>query len=281
MSKNLFKKRQVLIVTKHGKSSVIGPAFENAFDLKVNISSVFDTDTLGTFTGEINRIDDAVSTLRKKCEMGMAAENYDLAVCTEASFGPHPSVFFMPAHEEWMMLKDLKNNLEIIEKELVTDTNFSHQKIENLNDLEKFAQKIGFPHAGVILKFSNDDSKFFIKDSATWAELTRNYETYQFTHQCDAETDMRAMNNPKRMQVIEQLTKKLIAKINSLCPSCNTPGFGVIKAEKGLPCELCGSPTRSTYYFLKGCQDCDYTEKQMYPHEKTTEDPMYCDYCNP
>ncbi|MFZ9719179.1 MAG: DUF6671 family protein [Chitinophagaceae bacterium] len=29
------------------------------------------------------------------------------------------------------------------------------------------------------------------------------------------------------------------------------------------------------------CSHCGYRKKDVYPHEKTTEDPMYCDRCNP
>jgi hypothetical protein len=41
------------------------------------------------------------------------------------------------------------------------------------------------------------------------------------------ETDMRAMYNPSRMTVIQNATKKLVEKINSCCPNCNIPGFGI------------------------------------------------------
>lgn len=280
MNSHLFKGRRALIVSKHEKEKVIAPAFEKSFGLKLYTSS-FDTDTLGTFTGEIERSDDALTTLRKKCTLGMTIENFDLAIATEASFGSHPMIFFMPAHEEWMMFKDLKNNLEIVEKTLVTDTNFSHQKIENQNDLKNFANKIGFPQAGIILKFSNENSKFFVKDLTTLEELIHHFESNQAKFECHAETDMRAMNNPKRMQVIEHLSHKLIEKINCHCPNCKTPGFGVIKAEKGLPCELCLMPTQSTLYLLKVCQVCDHSEKQMFPNNKKYEEPMYCDNCNP
>jgi hypothetical protein len=45
------------------------------------------------------------------------------------------------------------------------------------------------------------------------------------------ETDMRAMYNPSRMTVIQNATKK--EKINSCCPHCNIPGFGITDAKRG------------------------------------------------
>ena len=95
------------------------------------------------------------------------------------------------------------------------------------------------------------------------------------------ETDMRAMYNPTRMTVIENATKKLVEKINSSCPACQTPGFCVTSSTKGLTCSLCGLPTKSTLSSIYQCQQCEYTKEEMYPHKKTNEDPMYCDFCNP
>jgi hypothetical protein len=43
---------------------------------------------------------------------------------------------------------------------------------------------------------------------------------------------MRAMYNPSRMTVIQNATKKLVEKINSCCPHCNIPGFGITDAKE-------------------------------------------------
>lgn len=92
---------------------------------------------------------------------------------------------------------------------------------------------------------------------------------------------MRAMYNPTRMKVIEKTTNKLVDKINSFCPQCNTPGFGISDAKQGLPCSLCGCPTRSTLSHIHTCNKCSFTREEMYPHKKLNEEPTYCDYCNP
>ncbi|MFT4735525.1 MAG: putative SprT family Zn-dependent metalloprotease, partial [Arcticibacterium sp.] len=43
----------------------------------------------------------------------------------------------------------------------------------------------------------------------------------------------------------------------------------------------CGSPTNSVLSYLYVCQHCDNKKEERYPHKKTKEEPMYCDYCNP
>jgi hypothetical protein len=83
------------------------------------------------------------------------------------------------------------------------------------------------------------------------------------------------------MTVIEKTTQKLVQKIKSTCPQCQMPGFGITDTKKGLECSLCGSPTNSTLSYIYTCQHCQFTKEEMYPHNKTAEDPMYCDYCNP
>lgn len=95
------------------------------------------------------------------------------------------------------------------------------------------------------------------------------------------ETDMRAMFNPTRMKVIETATHKLVDKIKSCCPQCNTPGFGITDRKEGLPCSLCGSPTHSTLCYLYTCQHCGFIKEEMYPNHKTAEDPGCCALCNP
>ena len=269
--------KKLLIVTKHHKDKVISKHFKKKFGLETYLSTKFDTDTLGTFTGEIARKDDALTTLRKKCLSGMQLEGFDIAVATEGSFGNHPSIFFIPAHEEIIMFKDLKNNIEIVEKIITTDTNFSSKKINSKAAIKEFCIDVNFPKTGVILKFYNENEKFYIKDLKTLKALKDKYNDYH----CEIETDMRAMNNPKRMEIISNLTIKLINKILNLCPSCKSPGFGVVTSHEGLKCKNCSMPTKSTLYHKLKCNQCNYEEDKMYPHQKTFEDPMFCDYCNP
>uniref|UniRef100_UPI00404732A9 DUF6671 family protein n=1 Tax=Flavobacterium sp. TaxID=239 RepID=UPI00404732A9 len=93
ISQNFFKNRDLLIVTKHKKEQVIAPLFEKEFGVNCFVSKEFDTDLLGTFSGEISRKYDALETLKQKCLQAMELEGYDLAIATEGSFGNHPAVF--------------------------------------------------------------------------------------------------------------------------------------------------------------------------------------------
>ena len=278
----MFKGRGLVIATKHEKEKVIAPLLEYALGVVCFIQDGFDTDTLGTFTGEIERKLDPISTARKKCLMAMGVSNCDLGIASEGSFGPHPSLFFSSADDEFLIFMDTKNNLEIIVRELSTETNFNGSEIKNEQELLDFADFVKFPSHGLILRKSRTDNSYMVKGITNLEDLKNSFhlmlEKFNTVY---AETDMRAMYNPSRMIVIKNAAKKLADKVNSCCPQCDTPGFGVTDAKKGLECSLCGSPTNSTLSFMYSCQKCHFNKEELYPHKKTTEEPMYCDFCNP
>ncbi len=278
----MFERRRLIIATKHQKEQVIAPLLENTLGVSCFIDESFDTDTLGTFSGEIEREQDPVSTARMKCLKAMELNNCDLGVASEGSFGIHPSIFFASADDEFLIFIDKKNDLEIIVRELSTETNFNGKKIKTEKDLMDFAELVKFPSHGLILKPSKAETKDIVKGITSFTVLKEAFNTLlEKHHSAFAETDMRAMYNPSRMIVIETATKKLVKKIQSFCPECNTPGYGITDIKKGLPCDLCESPTQSTLSLIYICQKCQFTTEKLYPNEKQTEDPKYCDFCNP
>jgi hypothetical protein len=278
----MFKGRSLIIATKHEKEKIIGPLLENSIGVISFVDPNFDTDMLGTFSGEVERELDPIATARKKCLLAMELSNCDLGIASEGSFGPHPSLFFVSADDEFLIFIDKKNNLEIIVRELSTETNFNGSKIKNEKELLDFANLVKFPSHALILRKSKTDTTNIFKGITNLEDLKKSFHLmFDEFKSVYAETDMRAMHNPSRMAVIKNATKKLLDKINACCPQCNIPGFGITSAKKGLACSLCMAPTKSTLSFIYNCKKCDFKREEMYPNKKTTEDPMYCDYCNP
>lgn len=278
----MFNNRTLLIVTKHQKEGVISPLFQKNFNLRSKVSRNFDTDVLGTFSGEIERLEDPISTLRKKCLEGMKIEHSDLAVANEGSFGPHPQFYFAPVDNELAIFIDKKNQIEIIASETSMSTNFNGRFIQSYDDLLSFAQECKFPSHAIILRKDQSFKEDIFKginsiESLSFAYhfLIKKYKTVF------AETDMRAMFNPTRMQVIEKVFEKIIKKINCCCPICNSIGFDVIDYKIGLPCGNCGFKTNSIISHTYQCQKCNYQKEKLYPNGVFSEDPMYCDICNP
>lgn len=270
-----------MIATMHGKEEVIAPILEKELGVIVERIDGFDTDRFGTFSGEVERKLDPLETARKKCSAASEQYNCSLAVASEGSFGPHPSMFFVPADDEIVVLKDFENNLEIKARLITTQTNFNSGVMTNWQEVERFANMVHFPSHALIAKQSKN-GLVIAKGITKWDDLKTNVEeSISAYRQVFVETDMRAMHNPTRMQVIRDATLKLIDTIKHVCPDCEAPGFDVVSVIEGLPCELCGWPTRSTLAYVLNCQKCNYSEERRYPHHKTKESAMYCDRCNP
>ncbi len=279
---NLFENRKLIIATKHAKEKVIAPIFERKLGVKCFIDKNFDTDLLGTFTGEIERKDDPIATVRKKCLEGMNQNNCDLGIASEGSFGNHPSIFFSKANEEILIFIDKKNNLEIIVRELSTETNFKGKNIHSIRAIKAFAKEVDFPNHALILRNEQNSNQNIIKGIDNWETLISEYKSIKKKFgNVYVETDMRAHFNPMRMKNIEVTAQKLLTKILRQCPKCMTPGFSITSAQRGLPCETCHFPTESTLYYLYSCKKCKHEEKEYFPRKIKFENPMYCQICNP
>jgi hypothetical protein len=278
----MFENRRLLIATKHGKEKVIAPMLEQELGVHCFVDEHFDTDALGTFTGEVERALDPLSTVREKCLRAMRQNNCDLGVASEGSFGAHPTMYFISADDELLIFIDARNNIEIIVRELSTSTNFNMEQVNGLNELREFAQQAGFPEHALILRRSRNENTEIFKGITDVETLESTFELLHARYgSVHVETDMRAMHNPTRMAVIGAAVGKLVQRVRSTCPQCEMPGFGITEAKRGLPCSLCGSPTNSALSLIYVCQHCTFRKEEMYPNGTTSEDPMYCDYCNP
>jgi hypothetical protein len=276
----MFAGRKLCIATMHKKEQVIAPILERELGVSCFTSEGLNTDLLGTFSGEVPRTGTPIETARQKCLRAMAITGCDLAVSSEGSFGPHPAYGFIPADEELLLLCDTKNTLEIVVKELSTQTNFSGDTFMDAEALREFAHQCQFPSHALIIKDADDG--IVEKGINDWAKLDAAFNRAKARGAVvKAETDMRAHLNPTRMTVIEKCAEKLAAAARTCCPACGLPGFAVTTAEPGLPCELCGMPTRSSLKHVKICKRCGHPEEHMYPQHKQFEEPTFCDFCNP
>jgi hypothetical protein len=278
----MFYRRDLIIATKHQKENIIAPNLENELGVLCFTTSHLDTDLLGTFTGEVERKNDPITTVKNKCLLAMELANCDIGIASEGSFGPHPTIYFVPANEEFLIFIDKKNNLEIVVKELSLETNFNAAEIKTEKELKAFAENARFPSHGLIIRKTKDDFSNILKGITDTKTLLDTFHQLITSYgSAYIETDMRAMFNPTRMKVIEGATKKLVAKIKYLCPKCNAPGFGITDTISGLPCSMCNFPTRSILSYIYLCQQCNYSEEQKFPTGNFVEDPRYCDICNP
>ena len=278
----MFAGRKLLIATKHNKEHVIAPLLEHALGVQCITANNFDSDTLGTFTGEVERTDDPITTAKQKCLLALETNPYDLVLASEGSFGPHPAIFFAAADDEFLFFMDTKNDLEIVVRHLSIETNFNGAEVSTEKDLLAFAEAALFPSHALVLRKSKTSTEGIVKGITDQSVLIDSfYKVLKQYGTAFVETDMRALFNPTRMKVIEGAAEKLVEKINSVCPVCKMPGFGITDSQPGLPCEVCNFPTRSILSHVYCCKKCAFTTTKKYPNGKQNEEPMYCDVCNP
>ena len=281
MGKELFVNRKLVIATMHRKEEVIAPPVAQKLQVQPFVMDGLNTDLLGTFTGEIERKLDPLSTARAKCRLAMEQSGCDLAIASEGSFGMHPLIPFVSSDEELVILVDRRYRIEIVGRKLSTESNFDGRKIDSREALTDFAKKAGFLSHGLILRNARDQTSFLEKGIVSWKQLNACFnQVMKEFGAAFVETDMRALFNPQRMKVIHAATRDMLERAGRECPGCSTPGFGASGHREGLPCRLCGTPTRSVLFFIYSCNRCGYTEEVRNP-EKEKEDPTYCDNCNP
>ena len=278
---SLFENREITIATKHGKERCLAPLLESALNLRCTVPHQFDSDVFGSFCGSVQRKRDPLTTARMKCVGAMALTGTDMAIASEGSFGPHPESFFGAVDDEIVLLVDRKNGLEIVGRAISAETNFSGMTVRSESELLDFANSALFPSHGLMIRRLKDhpiDLHKGLTDNKTLLNHCRRL--LRLYGEAYVETDMRAMLNPSRMKVIAMAAKDLIKRALSNCPECNTPGFGITDTRPGLPCELCGFPTKSISSLIYACRKCGHRD-EIKSQNRKTEDPQYCDNCNP
>lgn len=278
---SMYEGMNIILATMHKKEDAIREPFASAFNAKIVVPDNYDTDQFGTFTGEIPRIQTPYETVIQKAKQASLIYGFDYAVSNEGSFGPHPVLFFAPADIELMSFIDIKNDITVVESEISTDTNYAHLDIEVTDTYGDFLKKIKFPSHGIIIRCMDNNIVLAkrISDSPTLEKIiSTSFKEYK---KLRLETDMRAMMNPSRMNIIYKLAIKLVERLQNICDHCQSPGFGKISTKGNLSCEMCGTETLLYQFKVHSCVKCDYQKESSREDGLIKADQKYCPYCNP
>ncbi len=279
---SIYQHQQFVIATKHYKSIALAPVFSKRLAAKM-IEFHVDTDQLGTFSGELERTLTPLQAARQKCLWALEKTDTDLAIGSEGSFGPHPDMPYINANHEILYLMDRKNNIELHVSSISTDIHYFSEIVSSLDELYQFAEQTRFPTFGLMMcPYPKQPSQKFFKGITSFAKLKSHFEQAMAlspTQQVWVESELRAHLNPKRMKHIEQLAHQLVDRLLSLCPHCNTPGWGKSEALIGLPCEQCGSATHQSKGEIYRCIKCHY--QQLNECDEPYAEAAFCPSCNP
>jgi hypothetical protein len=272
----------VVLTTKHEKLALIAPIIEVELGVKI-VLHVGDTDQFGTFTGEIERTLSPQEAAIAKAKLGMSALGASLGIASEGSIGPDPLIPFTRSDIEYIALVDLDRDIEIVERyrslqitagEIVTEPGF---------DISSFLAKVDFPNHKLIAKPNDTKVAKTIKGIGALRDLEQaieNLASQSTDRKVFLQSDLRAHCSPSRQQNIIQATWLLAKRLNTLCPSCDCPGFGGKRYERGLYCSGCGELVATAVKFeVSGCVRCPFEETG--PQLAEFADPSRCAGCNP
>ena len=279
---SIYAESRVALLTQHGKEGVIASVLDTALGCRVERVTGYDTDLLGTFTRDIPRAGMQLEAARKKARIGMQLSGLSLGLASEGSFGADPFAGMFPWNVEFLIFIDDERGLEVVGVAQGA-ASLSQQLTHNWAAAEAFAKQAGFPAHHLVVRPEGEDDPRMRKGIATWEELQAAFAwalAASASGRVSVETDVRAHANPTRMDNIRLAAEDLAKKLNSLCPSCGTPGFWIVERVDGLPCEACGAPTRETRAEVYGCLKCAHRETRERA-DRQYADPGRCGYCNP
>ncbi|MCX7649170.1 MAG: hypothetical protein N2050_01280 [Flavobacteriales bacterium] len=275
----------VAFLTRHGKERQVAPILAEA-GLQVQVAEGFDTDLWGTFSGEVARPagqrETALLKARKALELNPRA---DFGLGSEGAFNPHPASPFLYLNTEVLVLYSPAWPSAIVGRAFSSDVAFLREKTPYPDDVRHFAEKCGFPAYGVILKAESEGRLIKASKNAETLEiLLRDWEKLRNDFPGGviyAETDLRAHRNPARQRIIEEAARDLLRRYLNVCPSCGRQGFGPEENVPGLPCGLCGFPTRLAKATIWRCPHCAAENARPPEHGQSMADPAVCLMCNP
>lgn len=272
------------IATMHGKDRAIAPALCRWFDLAISTAPGVDTDSLGTFTGEVARQGTMIEAARAKALLAIERTGAPLGIGSEGSFGPHPHLPFLAFGHEMIVLREAQSGDEVVVNRR-TVTNFASQIATAHDDLTPFLEMIGFPAHAVIVRGEEGSETALVKkgisDKAALMIAVREMARRMSNGRVIIETDMRAHMNPTRMKSIERVAKRLAVRLARLCARCGAPGFGVTGVERGLRCGACRTPTDLVQAEIHSCRACGHSVRRFVRPASLYADPRWCPSCNP
>ena len=277
---NSYRGQRIALATLHQKGALAQEPFLEILDMRVEEVRV-DTDQFGTFSGDVERTLTPKEVLKAKAELGITHSQAKFGLASEGTIGADPVVSFLNSDIEHVGFLDSVNNLFITHSYRSFDIQaHTHQYVPG-EDLSAFLAKADFPHHQLIVKSFDNGVKPLAKGISTIEELMSVLKAADAEGliRITIESDLRAHASPSRAANIKKAFTELAAKINTPCPQCECPGWGITSSIPGLACLDCGEETEAVKAYIYGCISCTFT-KEGDPIAEGV-DPSRCNWCNP
>ena len=268
--------RRGALGTQHDKLPLVAPAFAEHLGLVVESVSI-DTDSFGTFAGEVPRTLAPREAALAKARVAMARSGLTFGLASEGSIGS-VGPFPLTVDVEVVAFVDDENGFELVESArdtgIVTASwTVTDGRVE-CGDLER----AGFPEHGLIVRPANGFVPIHkgIHDRRALDDAVRECAAFGDVR---IESDLRADHCPSRRPVIAEAARRLATRLKAECPSCGCPGWGSVDVVRGRRCADCHLPTDAPIAVVEGCPRCPTVRKG--PPCRIPADPATCWNCNP
>ncbi|MCC2618304.1 hypothetical protein LJ739_18755 [Aestuariibacter halophilus] len=270
--------QDVVILTKHGKEQVLADVLEAELGWQLRATDAFDTDTLGTFSGDVERQGSAEQTATQKALLACELEGVEIGLGSEGSFGAGPFGQLIPWQVELVACHNAREGWTVI-GEAQGPSCHLHRECPRLEDALHFWTQA--PQGqGLMVYAPSQKAQTLRKGIVDKPALIEAYlAAAEVETPVMVEYDLRAHLCPARRSVIADAARDLLEKLNNHCPACKAPGFAYKTPLPGLECEQCTCPTQQPKAHLAQCQRCGYEAQQSVPMAGAS--PASCQICNP
>lgn len=212
----------VLIATMHGKEAVLGPQL-SALGFQVLLPVGYDTDQLGTFSGDVRRPGTAFEAALEKARRACDATGVPRAVSSEGTYRPCQNLFPGMRNAELLAFVDRESGLEFVEYLTDLPTRFIKGRVPadaSSQQVRDLLAAIGWPEVRVLVVPHDPgngvppDLVFKgIENEDQLAEAIGTCAAHSTDGWVHIETDLRAHMNPTRMASIAQVGQQLAARL--------------------------------------------------------------------
>ena len=284
MNKLSFQGAHIVFATKHKKSLAAKAPFARLLNATVDELPI-ESDTLGTFSGEVPRPGSMLDALRGKVALARSLTRERFVLASEGSFGSAGGLGLLAQGVEMLLLHDAQTGTEIIEQHISLTTNYAYRELQHREELAAFLRCIRFGSHGLLLY-----PKGLLVAQAVHKGITKEESAHEWFSTClkaspqgavVAMSDMRAHINPTRMGEIGACCELLAQRLATRCARCESGGFGLTASVPGLPCSGCGAPTQRARAEKHSCAVCGSTLEFPRADGRRHADPAECEWCNP
>jgi len=214
----------VLIATMHGKEEVLGPMLAN-LGFKVLLPLGYDTDALGTFSGDVRRPGTAFDAALEKARRACKATGVMRAVSSEGSYRPCQTLFPGATSAELLAFVDLENDFSCVEYLTDLPTRFVKGRVPadiNAPETQALLSAMDWPTVkAMVVPF---DPGFGVMPTQVYKGLGDAASLEQAMQECAVhssdgmvhlETDLRAHMNPTRMASVAKVGEHLANRLRA------------------------------------------------------------------